>query len=118
MKYLKLFENSKYFSEVRSQIFDTSNVENFTDSELFSIKSLLGNGDYRFQDVDRPSKKFRSKLIIYLSRLGPPKYVIVKLTDEWFYVQVYSSFPPSVYTYYKCDQFEGLIKCLEKSQSI
>ncbi len=131
MKYLKLFENVKYFSEIQSLGFSMacdSGSENFTDSELYSIKSLLGDADYRLEEANYfEGKNFKSKLLVYwIDTLGPPAYIIAKLRDEWFVVQSYSEkwintaftlARSNTYKYYKCDQLEGLLACIKKSQS-
>jgi len=127
MKHLKIYENSKYFYEIFSIEFAMAcnSVDNLSDSELFSIKSILGDGDYRLEEADSINdkkfvdRKFRSKLLIYLADLGPPSFVIIKLIDEWFVVRVYTDKGGrGIYTHYKCDQIEGLLECIKKSQSL
>lgn len=136
MKYLKLFE-SEEFSEVSEWDFymDLTNtslisnqVDNLNNNDLFQIKSLLGDGDYRLDILGEPSKSKKSKLEVYIEPNTNPnykwlygtKYEIVKLIDEWYMMRIATMsrrMEISSQRYYKCDQLEGLLDCIKKSQS-
>lgn len=92
------------------------NLLEFNDRELNRIKSI-------YSDIKKPN--FRNvidftidesgKLIIRLYHLGifgKRKMIeyqfIYKLNDDWFILK-----HNNLYGWFKCDQFEGLMKCME-----
>ena len=89
--YTKIDFNEFYYKRNRSEIFS------FTDQEIKCLE--------RFGEVDiRFNKDIKYYLHVCLSTNK-----LYKMVDEWYYVYNDSI----VESYYKCDQFEGLIKCLE-----
>ena len=117
MKYLKLFEQIKKYSiipysEIRDR--DEIDMQSFSDKELSLIKDVFINKE----GVNIRSIKSDSMQISYKNStdargpVGPlrDRYVhsigFFKGKDEWFYVIIKS-------IVYKCDQIDGLLKCLE-----
>jgi len=126
MKYLKLFEdlNVDGFEEVSYDDFCNDTGETFE----FRFKRL----NFRKRDKDMiylsemgffrggvPGKqtKYKDFMEIYLDAKRGARDIITvyKSVDEWYYVEkmiLSKSFKPE--QYYRCDQLDGLINCLEK----
>ena len=118
MKYLKLFENhNDYYTQINSTEFDRLNLEPFTKNELEFIYDNKGKLSMNAYDgVWRESswfghkfKKFFIKNFKYISLFSPfnsGSIEICKSSDEWYYVEYVGNF-------YKCDQLDGLIDCIQ-----
>jgi hypothetical protein len=89
----------------------------FTKDEISKLEEICGNKPHM-----NPHFRYIFPLAYMIIRMMRVKKVhgyhvskmsddisIVKLTDEWFYVMVRSSNT----TYYKCDQFDGLLQLLQ-----
>ena len=128
MKYLKLFESvDTPYEEINSgqflsylygdvtfphmtakpKQFASDNWVDFTQKELDQIRSCIPNDivklyTTRIYDINRD--------IIFAIDVDDSFY-IYKLRDEWYYLQ--NSDNIRMYrTYYRCDQFDGLLQCL------
>ena len=100
--------------------FIQSNWVDFTQSEISTIHNLIPKSTYEINPhvggdgIPEASIEYtkyehtRNKLIF-----------IVKTKDEWYYVKLnYWNITAikrveSITSYYKCDQFEGLLKCIK-----
>ena len=132
MKHIKLFEGfntDDYYTEISE---DTArnlfgelknkfeNTKTLTNKEIDKIKSLYSNIEIPPNcDIDI-SKSYDDDgiLNIILSRfIKSLQYQnIVKLDDDWFVLIHLLSYRPVSGTrllYFKCDQLDGLIKCIE-----
>ncbi len=114
MKYLKLFEDyndkpNKYYFEISSDEFlpkfIDNNIGTLTESELKSINDL----GYNFQIKN---SSFAGNF--YLHNDANTSLQFFMAPEEWFYVSLQSQTPGQKYIakYYKCDQFDGLLKFL------
>jgi hypothetical protein len=133
MKYLKLFENHNHlYSEISTHEFEEkcgwggqigddewddeyvhNNWEDFTVDELNYLISLKLDVDLKSDLIglldDSPqayiSLKQENSIIFY----------VCKVKDEWYYV--YNPMKilkdDSPFSFYKCDQFDGLISCIK-----
>lgn len=84
--------------EARSYL-TSDNREQFTHNQFNIIKKLS-------PDIEISSDKIR---LINIS--GDFNFSITKLKDEWFLI--YSTYVLPESFYYICDQFDGLLKCIE-----
>ena len=95
---IKLFEeyNNDYYHEISKEEYDLyMNSEVFTDEEINSLKKLI----------------FGIKLISGSLIKFKKSFYIDKLPDEWYILNDYNHNNNPIY--YKCDQFEGLLKCIK-----
>lgn len=110
MKYIKYFESeSSYYKELSEQEFDntindTTITDRFYKDEIYSIEKAIES-----------SIATNYPHAIYIVK-GLNYYYIYKLPDEWYCI---SSSSPSkgrldTHKYYKCDQIEGLLKCIKE----
>jgi len=99
MKYLKLFDN--YYT--RLDILPDLDEVPFTKYEREKL-SDLGFVQYGFFDENVFVRRNRSDTYIY------------KIKDEWFYVQrIQDGLSRRIY---KCDQFDGVLHCLDEEFDI
>jgi hypothetical protein len=139
MKYLKAFESygvEDYYKEITEFEYDddicniggTDGEEDveymrekwveFTDQEISKITEILSEKKDVNYIIDLPNFKFWKENGIARARLDikPSKksktleniMYIVKLEDDWYYL--YDCYPNK---FYKCDQFDGLLKCIK-----
>lgn len=128
MKYLKLFENHNFYTEITEFEFaeatqydeyhadwETSNWVDFSQDEVDIIKGMLKN-NFVFVGLDTPEVNIKTNGIICVSdreyfnvkNWSGTLFYVIKLPDEWYYAVDYSTQVP-----YKCDQFTGLLKLIE-----
>lgn len=125
MKYIKTFEDIKYYKDIScaeySIAIDAICLEP-NDLEIQSIKDILidkhpwfkfdvkhGGIDSKIDIKDLPYIQISSENYINNKRLN---IEIVKSTDEWYYLFI-SNNKGTLDNYYKCDQFDSLLKCLK-----
>lgn len=124
MEYLKSFENYKLpYQEITSDEYNTATIgdepsdeldfigehwENFTKKEIDELRKCLHGDNIKFEFIDSPH--FPN---VNMARLDYDKSVIIKLKDEWYYVILDMSDQEQDDTYFKCDQFSGLIKLIK-----
>jgi hypothetical protein len=126
MKYLKCFEsydklpNSEFYHQISQSEFEfeeTKSYAEWSDSELNIISKLVGKPDDKSEEenLHKGHQSFQSiKAFTFNS-----KHIkfITKLKDEWFMVMVDSGIKgtrrANRMDYYKCDQFDGLVKLIE-----
>ena len=127
MKYLKLFEDIHSYYEVINEYdwYDTYNIDNlesFTDFEKVEISKFFPVGEIYysyFDPLSHSSKRCDATMVISLVRddCYNLSVLINKTKDEWYYV---SYLPRSAKEmgakFFKCDQFDGLIKFLEEKK--
>ena len=108
------------------------NAKPFTKEELDKLKYIDKNSDYKFEfytgSVDYAYRSNntapRTSIIIISFRLSniDGEFYIYKIDDEWFLIGGPKVVPvplaASSWTYYKCDQFEGLLKFLADAASM
>lgn len=119
MKHLLRFNESKwtkedYYEEVSKNDYHVNRAEHdklpFNDNELSELEKLAQEKGYDFSLV--PGTK--QSTIRFAHRDSEGKLipnsmkVVYKYDDEWFMFVSYSNNT----RYYKCDGFEGLIRCL------
>ena len=115
MRYLKLFE------DLESDGYEIVNLPNFIDNlydheyEMSTERELERFEKIGFikrrSTVYGPSS-LRGKVLkpsVSINRI----IQIMSAGDEWYYIRTRR--PDEIpFTWYKCDQFEGVVKCLEK----
>lgn len=130
------FGNDK---EITSQFFNhlMTAWEDFPEKEIQKIVSLLQDGFlkicHHFPEVEVLINKFakgrsenipQARIDIYVGTVKRPVFlntptkwasglIIVKLKDEWYYVSTPDGRYPNSNSFYKCDQFEGLLSFLQ-----
>ena len=124
MKYLKLFEdvNTNGFEQINLSDFwtfifgDIGKWENFTEKEekeLYQIvKKKYGRYDEKInisKIINTISKKIYLKISIYEDDII---IEIHKLQDEWYGVEIVTDGNYANHYSYKCDQWDGLINCI------
>ena len=104
MKYLKEYNHKKDYIEISEGEYisykdDSKKLDMFSNTELKAIQTIL------------PSAKLNSfSKNIFLYNIID----IYKDNDEWYYIDICIHFNGY---YYKCDQFEGLMDCLNMLQN-
>jgi GH35 family endo-1,4-beta-xylanase len=136
MKYIKMFESfeGEYYKEVDLSEQEEwamsdyyTNREKFTTNEVSKLKELIPELDCyddtnpisNFNYISCESNVF-SKKFDYTNNVGNIyKYIeIYKITDDYYYLQFHThSYNETLVctygSYYKCDQFDGLLRCIE-----
>ena len=132
MKWIKIFEDfNEYYSEIsQTEWTDMIRYTTYTwdKSEINKIESLYDDS-VKVIETDSISHRFdeyppNSLLVLkskksLIGRIVPKKFsnfwesvigkvVIYKMMDDWFAVWSHGD-----QKYYKCDQFDGLVKCLK-----
>ncbi len=121
MKHLKKFNESNSFystiSYVEIEDLRSHNRELFSDDEVNSIVSKLDNFFNEKHYKIEGNKRIGVETIeIGDKQYGPSdvKFYISKYEDEWYGIEYYKAVGLAYQkTYYKCDQFEGLLKFLD-----
>ena len=90
--------------EFENQIGDDEKREEFSSFEIKKVKKFNVSIQKRPEDV-LVSTLFEGLLMICID--GSPVIEIHKIKDEWFFVE------KKPQHYYKCSQYDGLLKCLE-----
>ena len=109
MKHLKIFEGfSREDYYIVQDVAQDIVLEKFSPKELSIIKDKLS--DFFLSEVSAYgilAKKF------YTKEDGKYSLHIKKSEDDWFYVDKWVIEPNFSETRYKCDQLEGLLKCID-----
>jgi hypothetical protein len=111
MKYLKKFESleSRGYKQTTGQLASQSfsrrggTTEKFSELESQKIVKFVNQIGGEIQE------KGETQIDFYHPMLNAT-VIVSKGSDEWFYVIDYSTV---VLTWYECDGFEGLMKCLK-----
>jgi hypothetical protein len=141
MRYLKLFENTRYYNEIdrndyinsiyQSDVADNNN-EAFTEGEIKQIKNTIqpiksvmdpyNDDKIIINEVELNEYKYTAKVIVNLKNQKICELSITKLEDEWFFVQKgkYGKYYDingfkkfKSYMYFKCDQISGVTELIE-----
>jgi hypothetical protein len=124
MKYLKLFENNSFFTEIDDnemiEIFCSPYYLGYSNNEFNIIKRVIANKFKLYAIIIHKSSKqelpnigttYRLGDKILKRRIDNEGVNIYRLEDEWYYVRhIKDGYKRK---FYKCDQLDGLIKCLE-----
>jgi len=112
MRYLKLFEDleSSGYERCDNYPIKSDEYEMFTERELERFN--------RIGFVERSATSFRKtslqgKVLQPSERTGLRIVQIWSIGDEWYYIRTRRPYERS-FTWYKCDQIEGVINCLNK----
>ena len=116
MKHLRLFEELEgFYQEIYSYELKEENFIQFTNQELTDIKNLVTN---KYKSNDYAWKTIYKQCCLKIS-INNKEVGIYKCIDEWWCVEV------EVYEkgsgdrhYYKCDQWEGLMKLMKDKDVI
>jgi hypothetical protein len=114
MRYLKLFEDLEsdgYEIEDLNtpNLFVAEEYEIFTERELERFEKI---GFIKRRSTVYGPSSLRGKVLepsVFINRI----IQIMSAGDEWYYIRTRRPDERS-FTWYKCDQFEGVVKCLEK----
>jgi hypothetical protein len=102
--------NLDYYQEVTSSEYHSIRGERerllFTDDEKATIKKIAAQKGFDFS-----IKSWLTGEAICVGQDGNIK-ALYKYDDEWYIVVSYSETKLNNARYYKCDQFDGLLKCL------
>ena len=134
MKYIKLFENFEEYYSLSDEATFESPAVGFSDSEMEAIDSMSNRSSkpikiekIRFDpfsmtplvklDEDPEEYDFfkhgypKNSVVYQINILYIGKFISIrKLEDEWYVIRYNKN---SVDLYYKCDQYDGLVKFLE-----
>jgi hypothetical protein len=110
MKHLKMFEgfDDPYYWRITESEYDTIEPEEFSDGLQAKLDSILING---WELYHRPS----SFMITLYNENGERDWRVGKGGDEWFFADTTNVDEEwnEEWKYYRCDQWEGLLKLLE-----
>ena len=112
MKHLKKFyesiedlyneiSKSEFETHLNDETIDGYHFLKFTDSEIEQIQNEI--------ELDITKSSYNSILLMDILGKKYVKYNVFKCSDEWFVVQIFGK----QIHWYKCDQIDGLIKCLK-----
>ena len=116
---IKLFEEyNQYYTKVeRHEFFDLVSLGEGNRTLEFNADEINFLGEKLECYVDtRFNNKRKQDSHVYISVdkvsywRGPLDSVIMKLPDEWYLVDFFTP----THKYYKCDQIEGVVKCLNE----
>ena len=122
MKWIKLFEevNNEYYQEISEEEYEDGHGVSFEQRYYDKLESFLNKPEVLgYKDMTNGADVFDG---VYFQRGGigsfSPYVTIYQDDDEWFYVRIngrawWRADEESYDTYYKCDQFDGLIKLLK-----
>jgi len=119
MKWIKLFEafDNEYYQEISEEEYVDGHGVSFEQRYYDKLESFLNEPDVlSYKDMTNGADVFDG---VYFQRGGmgsfSPYVTIYQDDDEWFYVRINDADEESYDTncYYKCDQFDGLIKLLK-----
>jgi len=116
MKYIKLFEDlkSKGYEKITSDYYRDATPDSLDEYETFNqaerdalskIGAISLHSFSLFTSSPHINKEF--ELII-----DDKVILFCKLQDEWYYLHVYSTDFNEPGTFFRCDQFDGLLNCL------
>jgi len=145
MKYIKLFESHNYYFELsEDECGDHSRDINFSKNIIIKILNLIKDKEYfnkskiyiripraiddtrppldnwRWQNWNDNISNFDIKGFMLSDVSETSKLVnISQLPDDWYSVRlIVSHFHNLECKYYKCDQWDGLVKCLKDLEII
>lgn len=110
----KLYNNLNNYNEDINLLIDYAkkNWENFTPYEIQKIEELVG--------MSMSPAGIKTEITPYRQFVFKSEYefklYITKVTDEWYYVcfnDILQLYDDKKYTYYQCDQFDGLMDCIK-----
>ena len=119
MKWIKLFEafDNEYYQEISEEEYEDGHGVSFEQKYYDKLESFLNEPDVlSYKDMTNGADVFDG---VYFQRGGmgsfSPYVTIYQDDDEWFYVRINDADEENykVNYYYKCDQFDGLIKLLK-----
>ena len=130
MRYIKLYEeiNEYYYkiseSEADKILNDMINIS-LTDNQLEILQDIIDDNNLKINTIQVVNNYYDMKNIniLLINTVGNQQnfdYIkIFGLNDEWFVVKIILTleFLVEDTRYYKCDQFEGLIKLLKDTIS-
>lgn len=120
MKYLKRFNEStnEWYQEITSDKYyklENHKLVPMSQTTIDKIKLL----DRKGMRLDIISNNIPTNYPTYINiiKIGIRGIIIHEIEDEWFIINDFSSIDsryngPEHDNYYKCDQLEGLLKCL------
>ena len=122
MKYIQIFEEyNQYYSKIEYDEFENrkreSGIQVFNTEEITNLQNIIPEIHLRteagmkaksvnYYAVETTSLSFTRDLF---------RYEVFKLPDEWYIVLCVSidPFTKNKISYYKCDQFDGLLEFLK-----
>ncbi len=111
---IKLFEEyNQYYQEIDRREYclnrDDDERRDFFNREEYMILSKIDGID--FVDVIYVD----SDIDFMQIKGGKNQFSIIKCKDEWYYTEIWLNYsrPGRSFRYYKCDQWEGLLKLIE-----
>ncbi len=123
MKYIKLFIenlNNEYYQEISEDIYyECNNIVFNTDDanriiDLFRMHKIYVY-NYQSWDLIKNTNDNLNDTVVIRIDIYHTVVKILSLVDEWFIVSIYNRGKTHVY---KCDQMDGLIKCLKDKNLI
>lgn len=119
MKYLKMFEdlNNEYY-KIRGVEFDRFFYADPNMSQEFNENELRFLKMKGFSDQEDELVGDNGSVTYFVQRVVAGEIInLYKEYDSWYYVQSTFNQMRGV-KYYKCDQFDGLVKCLKNEYGI
>ena len=109
MKHLKLFESANpYYEKISSEEFDFSDMIGMSESNIRKIENLKTQ-----KGVVRRLFRYPFDFFEFVASDCSEELNVYEREDEWFYVLAASRIDDSPSDYYRCDQFEGLVRLLK-----
>jgi len=108
MKYLKYFENNTFFEEIQAPTEGLDIGIEFSKAEIDSISDGLKG----YTNSEVSTVHLWHTVIKFC--IPDMEYLIFKRPDEYYIIwQRKDSHRNAVQKFYKCDQIDGLLKCIE-----
>ena len=100
------YEDDELFNK-NDMNFLQKNWIDFTQSEISTLHDLMPKSSYKINPYTNGDRRIPKASIEYKDELN--RIIIIKMIDEWYYV----NYRGAKNSHYKCDQFEGLLKCIK-----
>lgn len=116
MKYIKCFENhNKFYKEISEEEFDSIDILKFTSMEQKYIDRIFQLNFIKEKETFLYFNTLLSLRLVFGDKdKGYIGMNIYQLEDEYFLVELpYEKNCLHKIKYFKCDQFEGLLKLIE-----
>ena len=105
---------SEYYKIISKYLYNEYQYENFNDNEIHKIKTVANIKKLVF----KYSANREVSLILHNTSWSPKRFLfdIRKSKDDWYYISYHNKdLRGSIKDiYYKCDQFDGLLKLIDE----
>jgi hypothetical protein len=110
---MESFNQDDYYTEIPLDEYDTDDVEWFSKVEISKISKKLKGFVYSYLYLlDSPDSP---EITIKIKDEKHTFFTVFKKSDDWFFIleRDHTSINTDHFKFYKCDQMEGMLKCID-----